>query len=494
MYSNLQTYVIDRKPPLGAVRNPYLAINQGIVLDAMMSEGAGNTVQDLSGNGNTGTLVDNTHFVSGKFGPALEFDGSGDYVNVGNSSSINPTAAITVSAWVKADSFATYPTICARWRAAAGERGWSLVVGNDGVVTFSVRKSDDLGTVTSSGATLSTGVWYHVVGVFDGANVRVYTNAVSGTPAAYAGSILSTPNQDVRIGAYYTTSQPWDGLIDNVSLYNRFLSVSEIQQLYREPFCGYRWESIIELASYVAAGGETYIRTFDDGLGVSDAAGRTQVQVRIMSEAVGITDAITRTQVLARTIADNIGYDDGLAKLITYARTIADSLGITDAMSRVVGYPRTIDDGLGITDSVTATAAYARIVADAMGVVDDIARTQLQLRTIADSLGLTDVMAPGQQVIFADGVGTTDAMIRMQIQVRDLADSLGITDDLTRVANYIFTQSDDIGIADAMLRVAIALRTVSDNVGSTDTRSVSHVVAGAVKAAWAFMIVRQTKN
>ena len=187
-------------------------------------------------------------------------------------------------------------------------------------------------------------------------------------------------------------------------------------------------------------------------------------------------------------------YDDGVVRLMTYARTLAETLGITDAITSLIDFPRTFSDTIGITDDVTATAAYARIVADAMGIVDDVTRTQIQLRVISDALGITDAMTPGQQVTFADAMGITDAITRTQVQVRDFADSLGITDDLTRIAAYIFTQSDDVGIADAMLRVAIALRTIDDDIGMTDARSVSHVVAGSVKAAWAFMIIRQTKN
>jgi len=64
----------------------------------------------------------------------------------------------------------------------------------------------------------------------------------SGVPAFGSWPALSTDK--------YLT-----GNIEYVYLFNRALSASEISLLYREPFCGYRWTNIIQLASYVAAAG-----------------------------------------------------------------------------------------------------------------------------------------------------------------------------------------------------------------------------------------------
>ena len=127
-------------------------------------------------------------------------------------------------------------------------------------------------------------------------------------------------------------------------------------------------------------------------------------------------------------------YDDGVTRLVTYVRAVADDLGITDAIGQALGFDRTVTDDIGITD----------------------------------------------------------AMTRGQVQARTFSDSIGITDDLARIVNYVIAQSDDVGISDAMLRVAVALRAVSDDVGITD--DFISAVGGTLKAAWAFMVMRQTKN
>jgi len=109
-------------------------------------------------------------------------------------------------------------------------------------------------------------------------------------------------------------------------------------------------------------------------------------------------------------------------------------------------------------------------------------------------LGLLDLMQQGQVAVFGDTIGITDDLAKLITFVRTESATLGITDVMTRAAVLTRTQADTIGITDAIIRVAVALRTINDTEGLTDERSVSHVVSGLVKAAWAFVIMRQTQN
>jgi len=73
----------QHKPMLGQQVDRSHPCAKGLVGFWLMNEGTGNRIQDLSGNRITGTLVADTHFVPGKFGSALGFDGTGDYVSIG---------------------------------------------------------------------------------------------------------------------------------------------------------------------------------------------------------------------------------------------------------------------------------------------------------------------------------------------------------------------------------------------------------------------------
>ena len=89
------------------------ASRPGLIAAYGFDEGSGTTAADSSGNGNTGTLANATWTAAGKFGSALNFNGTNAWVSVPNATSLNPTAGMTMEAWVN-------PSL--------GHRGWRTVV------------------------------------------------------------------------------------------------------------------------------------------------------------------------------------------------------------------------------------------------------------------------------------------------------------------------------------------------------------------------------
>src|SRR5262249_33341363 len=77
-----------------------LATVSGLVAAYTFDEGTGTTVNDLSGNGNTGTVANTVWTASGKYGNALVFNGSSSLVTVNDSSSLHLTTGMTLEAWV----------------------------------------------------------------------------------------------------------------------------------------------------------------------------------------------------------------------------------------------------------------------------------------------------------------------------------------------------------------------------------------------------------
>src|SRR5258706_12246606 len=99
----------------------------GLVAAYAFNEGAGTTVTDISGNGNTGTISGATWTTSGKFGNALLFDGSSARVTVPNATSLRLTTGMTLEAWV-------YPTVAPTgWRAVVDKNidGYYLMASTD---------------------------------------------------------------------------------------------------------------------------------------------------------------------------------------------------------------------------------------------------------------------------------------------------------------------------------------------------------------------------
>ena len=72
----------------------------GLVAAFSFEEGAGSTVTDLSGTGNSGTIANATSTTAGKYGKALVFNGTKARVNVQDAASLHLTSAMTLEAWV----------------------------------------------------------------------------------------------------------------------------------------------------------------------------------------------------------------------------------------------------------------------------------------------------------------------------------------------------------------------------------------------------------
>ncbi|MEM2987857.1 MAG: LamG domain-containing protein, partial [Candidatus Bathyarchaeia archaeon] len=225
------TFGIIDVQPVAAVSNT------GLVGYWSFNEGKGTTATDFSGNGNKGSLVNGPTWVKGRYGKALKFDGVDDYVQVPDSASLSPTSALSVFAWVKPEAVNDYKAIVAKRLSAANDWSYGMRITNTGNGEVEARIHDGT-TATSviSSSTLSTGVWYHIGLVYNGSTLKVYINAIERGSGVATVSIQDS-DQPLRIGNWTTLTpqdiQHFQGLIDDVRIYNRALSASEIQALYK---------------------------------------------------------------------------------------------------------------------------------------------------------------------------------------------------------------------------------------------------------------------
>lgn len=220
------------KPTLGFGINPSHALSQGLIGAWVMNEGGGLSLKDLSGKNNTGALTGGPTWSAGQFGPALSFNGSSSYVDLG--SGVPLATRISISARLKVASFiANMQIVC----SDASVRRFQFRVNSSNGIDFVV--FDGGGSVlafASSATTLSANIFYHVIGTYDGSNAYVYINGVQDATGAGSGS-SATVADTIYIGARNTGSLFFSGVIDEVLIYNRALSSYEVQQLYVDPFC-----------------------------------------------------------------------------------------------------------------------------------------------------------------------------------------------------------------------------------------------------------------
>lgn len=183
----------------------------------------GGTVKDIWGK-NDGEIGGSPKVVKGKIGTALKFNGASDYVMIKKDQSLNITDAITIEAWVNPDNVSGGKQIATLWTSAAGYQPWF----SDS--TFMFRLNNGVGNFDATYLGLSAEVWYNVVGTWDGTTIRAYVNGKEGTPVAMGGKI-NLPDTNLNIGSYNNGSgEFFKGVIDEVCIYNRALSVAEINQ------------------------------------------------------------------------------------------------------------------------------------------------------------------------------------------------------------------------------------------------------------------------
>lgn len=197
-------------------------------------------ISDRSGSGNNGTFVGGATSSAktvGKIGQAMRFDGVNDAIRIINNIGDN-IANLSVSFWMKSD-VSTNPGIpVSKGRDASSSlSSWSFQRNGSGQFQFNVWNGSDVQGVATKNGFADT-QWHHVVGTYDGANVRIYIDGSAGTPAALTGTVDSNASYPVCIGGMNADStgkcdgSPFGGIVDDVRVYNRTLSSDEVMRLY----------------------------------------------------------------------------------------------------------------------------------------------------------------------------------------------------------------------------------------------------------------------
>jgi hypothetical protein len=187
-----------------------------------LDEGSGTTAVDWSGHDNSGTFVGEPQWVAGQDGDALEFDGD-DWIDCGSTADLDITDAISIACWVN----------------PAGLSGDNAFAGRNGA--YAIKASSDHLRFTTPGildhdgfnTILQTNTWQHVAVTFqpDQNNGLVfYLNGLE--TERMTSSVLNSGSGPFLIGNNQW-SQFYEGMIDDVRVYNKVLTADEIQQAMR---------------------------------------------------------------------------------------------------------------------------------------------------------------------------------------------------------------------------------------------------------------------
>jgi len=219
---------------MGLTHSPKI-VRDGLVLhldaaNVKSYPGSGTTWKDLSGQGNNGSLVADTSFSSDNKG-TMNFDGTGDYISVPASTSINMVAdqPVTISYWMYLNQTASErSTFIGPINKNYFGRSYGHLI-SPTTNGFLLYTDDDNSVEASSSTAINKNKWYHVCSVYTTSKISLYLDGELDTESS--GSFdLTVDTNSLFIGAGSSSNYFLNGKISIVQLYNRELSKSEIRQ------------------------------------------------------------------------------------------------------------------------------------------------------------------------------------------------------------------------------------------------------------------------
>ncbi|MEM6799272.1 MAG: LamG domain-containing protein, partial [Planctomycetota bacterium] len=206
------------------------AASDGLVGHWKFDETSGTVAEDSSGSGNDGAYTGSpTLGANGVRGYAANLDGAADYVEVTGSDELNLQQSMTVACWAKSDT--------ATWNSSGffvSKRSQFILHPNAGGTSIQFYVNDG-GWQTALVTPSAIDRWRHYAGVYDhvSGDLKIYIDGqLQATTNLGAGTTLSSDTGDLLIGKDESYSRYFDGSLDDVRLYNRALSDSEISELY----------------------------------------------------------------------------------------------------------------------------------------------------------------------------------------------------------------------------------------------------------------------
>ncbi|HIE26499.1 TPA: LamG domain-containing protein [Candidatus Poribacteria bacterium] len=210
-------------------------IEKDLLLYLPLDEGKGDTIKDASKKGFEGKGV-NTKWAKGKFGNALEFNGTDSHAEIpGGVIAKLPNNEITMIAWFKLTGHDGYDGIVSMTGVLAPIGGqccqYRIMVNPAMNPFFDVGEHAD---VAVPGFTFELKTWYHYALTYDGKDVKIYVD----------GEVVHEMSKGVKLPEFETPVllgtgeapkvHPTQGIIDEVWIFNRALSKDEIKAIMEE--------------------------------------------------------------------------------------------------------------------------------------------------------------------------------------------------------------------------------------------------------------------
>lgn len=217
------------------------AVKPNIVGRWKLDDGYADTAQDSGSSNLDGNLAGGTScpaagacptWTSGKIDKALDFDGSDDYVEVSDNAVLDITGDFTLTAWIYPDTLGASRAIVSKRDTSSNNGGYSITLGANGEVYCQTNSGAANTNSYTANSVIAVSNWYHVAVVRSGTTCDVYINGANKTGTYGTHTTLAANNSALRFGRSPSSTEPFDGKIDEVQVYSTALSPVEVATVY----------------------------------------------------------------------------------------------------------------------------------------------------------------------------------------------------------------------------------------------------------------------
>ena len=379
-----------------------------------LGDGVTLTANDSTSNGNNASSLNGSSATSGQIAGAATFSSaSNQYIDTGDTTSLQITGSITAETWINVTGDGiNYPRFLGK--GAINSSGWFFYKQNstDDRITFQIQ-----GTNLASTNAVSRNAWHHLVGVYDGSEMKLFIDGAFAASQAKTGAI-NTSGHDLQIGAEASGGSWLQGSMDEVRVSNTSRTGDWITTEYTNQ-----------------ASPDTFV-----SLDVAQGANGPVVGKPTFSPAGGTYSAAQNVTISSATSGASIRYTtDGSTPSETVGTLYSGAITVSSAATlKAIAYAS------GSTDSVVASAAYVLQVTAPTFSPTPGTYTSIQTVTISSSTSGASIRYTTDGSTPTETVGTLysgPVTVSNTATLKAIAYTAGVTDSSVASATYTIAGS-----------------------------------------------------
>lgn len=420
---------------------------------------------DSTSNSNDGTsagTMTSGDLVAGKVGKGLDFDGTNDYINHGDSASLDITGALTLSAWVKMVN--------------------NPVTGSEGVISKFRHETGNLDQRAYCAYITTSGLFKSQISNDGTYNDGVSSNAVGGTTDVADGtyrflSVVFVPSTSLKvyvdgvedgssttsiIASLYNSPAPfWTGLWYDSPDANRYaqaiideVRVSSVARSANWLLTEYNNQSspgtfVVEGTPETPGGG--ILKINNETAGAVDSFYKALIINKVIAEVVSVSETVVKTLNLLKIKAEGAAAYDEQIKKLNIIKVLVDVAGALDTFFDVLGIVKAHNESVSASDMSLYTLSIVKIYSEVADAID----------VLVKAINITKIKSETGSA--SDEINKAIALVKL------LSETAGAIDAVNKIFGFIKVRSESVSANDVLIKLLSIVKEQPESAGATET-------------------------